>query len=108
MAKTTLKDLANTASQIITVVAPIIRFAVPGSEAAIKIADALDAAGRYLKFADSVIEDHLPEIEAGLAAIKVEVDAMAAAGDGVTLDKWADVSTGIKSANDRIRAAMGK
>lgn len=102
-----LQDIARTASQIISVVGPIIRVAQAGSPVAQKIADALDVAGNYLRFGDKLVGEHLAEVQKDLEDIRKEVTEMASHGDSVPQDKWDAVHTDITSSADRIRAAMG-
>lgn len=104
----TLKEIATTASQIVGIVGPIIRFAIPGSDIAIKLASALDVGVKYLKFAATLSDTHLAEIQKDLLAIKAEVEEMAKAGPNVPQAKWAKVHTDIETSADRIRKAMGK
>jgi hypothetical protein len=104
---TSLKDIAATASQIISVVGPIIKFAMPGSDVAQKLAAALDVAGEYLRFGNKLTDVHLVNIQNDLAAIKAEVEEMAKTGESVPQEKWDAVHTDIDDAASRIRAAMG-
>ena len=104
---TTLKDIATTASTIVNVVGPIIRFAVPGSDIAIKAAMALEVGVKYLRFASEFQQGALSEIQKDLLAIKAEVEEMAKKGESVPQAKWKAVHTDISSAADRIRKAMG-
>lgn len=103
-----LKDIAGAASQIITFAVPLIRVTQPGSPAALVLAEALETAGKYLKFADKMADEHLTELAADFAAIKADVEAMAEAGDHVPPEKWEAAGAKIKSAADRIRAATGQ
>ncbi len=105
---TSLKDLATTASSIINIVGPIIRFAVPGSDVAMKLASALEVGVKYLRFAADLQENHLTEIQKDLLAIKAEVEEMAKHGSSVPQEKWATVHSDIESSAARIRKAMGR
>ena len=103
-----LKEIANTAGTIVNIVGPIIRFAVPGSDLAIKLAQALEVGVKYLRFAADFEQGSLSEIQKDLLAIKAEVEEMAKHGSSVPQEKWNTVHADIGGAADRIRKAMGK
>lgn len=103
-----ISELAAQAAGILQFVGPLIKVAQPGSPMANTLADTLDIAGKYLRFADKLEREHLTELAEDFASIKSHVEELAAKGEHVPQDEWNAVGVKITSAADRIRAATGK
>jgi len=103
----TLKDIIEKAQELLPIVTAVVPIVVPGSGAAIKVAEAVETVSSLLRFGDKVLKETLPELASQLDAIKSEMEAVAASGeDGVPIAHFAEIENDILTASQRIKTAL--
>ena len=92
------------AQSLLALVAQVVPLVVPGSRAAVQVAQATEAAASVLRFGNQLLNQSIPRLNEQFDLLHERMQAIADTGDtSVPLEHFSEVERDITNAADRIR-----